>query len=68
MEVSDYSGNLGEFDEEDDDLEGLGEFTVGKKVQIDLTDMDVPSWKQDLGNDLFLIDDLPLQWTHHTGA
>lgn len=58
MEVSDYSSNLGEFDEEDDDLEGLGEFTVGKKVQIDLADMDVPSWKQDLGNDLSLIDDL----------
>ncbi len=46
------------FDPEDDDLAGLDEFTVGKKVQISLGDMDLPSWKHDLAADLVLIDDL----------
>jgi len=45
-------------DDEDDDLDGADEFTVGKKVQISLSDMDVPSWKHDLEADLFLIREL----------
>ncbi|MBB3965738.1 helicase-related protein [Rhizobium metallidurans] len=45
-------------DDEDEDLIGVGEFTVGKKVQISLGDMDVPSWKHDLDADLFLIEEL----------
>ncbi len=40
---------------EDEDLAGLAEFTVGKKIQISLADMDVPSWKHDLEADLALI-------------
>ena len=49
---------MSDFDPEDDDLSGLDEFTVGKKVQISLADMDLPSWKHDLAADLVLIDDL----------
>ncbi len=55
QEVTDYTGHLAEFDEEDEDLSGLGDFTVGKKVQINLADMDVQSWQHDLHGDLALI-------------
>jgi len=56
--VSDYLAEASDFDPEDDDLSGLDEFTVGKKVQISLTDMDLPSWKHDLAADLALIEEL----------
>ncbi len=56
--VSDYLAKASDFDPEDDDLSGLDEFTVGKKVQISLADMDLPSWKHDLAADLALIEEL----------
>jgi hypothetical protein len=56
--ISDYLAEMSDFDPEDDDLSGLDEFTVGKKVQISLGDMDLPSWKHDLAADLVLIEDL----------
>lgn len=56
--VSDYLADVETLDAEDDELEGLNEFTVGKKVQISLGDMDLPSWKYDLQADLILIEDL----------
>jgi hypothetical protein len=56
--VSNYLADVEALDPEDEDLEGLDEFTVGKKVQISLADMDLPSWKHDLQVDLALIDDL----------
>lgn len=55
--VTDHLGDPG-FDPDDDDLSGLDEFTVGKKIQISLSDMDLPSWKRDLAADLVLIEDL----------
>lgn len=55
--VSDYLADL-DTDSEDEDLGGLDDFTVGKKIQISLADMDVPSWKHDLEADLFLIGEL----------
>ena len=55
--VSDYLADVS-LDDEDDDLGGVDEFTVGKKVQISLSDMDAPSWKHDLEADLFLIREL----------
>jgi hypothetical protein len=55
--VTDHLGDPG-FDPDDDDLSGLDEFTVGKKIQISLSDMDLPSWKHDLAADLTLIGDL----------
>ncbi|WOI52586.1 helicase-related protein [Parvularcula sp. LCG005] len=58
FEVSDYSEDAANFDPDDDDLSGLGEFTVGKKIQISLADMDVQSWTHDLKGDLALIDAL----------
>ncbi|MHC2672607.1 SNF2 family DNA or RNA helicase [Bradyrhizobium diazoefficiens] len=56
--VSDYLADEELLDPEDDDLAGLGDFTVGKKVQISLADMDLPSWKHDLEADLALIQEL----------
>lgn len=55
--VTDHLGDPG-FDADDDDLTGLDEFTVGRKIQISLADMDLPSWKHDLDADLALIRDL----------
>ena len=51
-------GYVSDFDPDDDDLSGLGDFTVGKKVQISLADMDVQSWQHDLKGDLALIEEL----------
>lgn len=57
--IQDYMSDLPfNSDDDDEDLIGIGEFTVGKKVQISLGDMDVPSWKHDLEADLFLIQEL----------
>ncbi len=56
--ISDHLAEMSDFDPEDDDLSGLDEFTVGKKVQISLGDMDLPAWKHDLAADLVLIEDL----------
>lgn len=56
--ISDYLADAELIDAEDDDLAGLGDFTVGKKVQISLADMDLPSWKHDLEADLVLIEAL----------
>lgn len=56
--VTDYLAEGSAFDPEDDDLSGLEDFTVGKKVQISLADMDLPSWKHDLEVDQALIGEL----------
>ena len=56
--ISDYLADAELIDAEDDDLAGLGDFPVGKKVQISLADMDLPSWKHDLEADLVLIEAL----------
>ncbi len=57
-QVGDYLDDLGTFDSDDEEFSGLDEFTVGKKVQISLADMDLPSWRHDLAADLALIDNL----------
>lgn len=58
VDVSDYTVSVSEFDPDDDDLAGLGEFTVGTKIKISLGDMDVQSWQYDLKSDLAIIDAL----------
>ena len=47
-----------DIDGDDDELPLPGDTTIGKKIQIDLEDMDLPSWQHDLQADLFFIDDL----------
>lgn len=56
--VSDLQAVLEELNSEDDELAGIAEFTVGKKIQISLADMDIPSWKHDLAGDHLIISDL----------
>jgi SNF2 family DNA or RNA helicase len=43
---------------DDDDGEAFQEMSIGKRVQIQLMDMDLPSWQQDLSADLEMIDAL----------
>lgn len=55
--IHDVAGDLGEAEFDDDDLQELDDpFSTGGKVNIQLQDMDVPSWKHDLENDLGTID------------
>ncbi|CTQ51399.1 helicase-related protein [Jannaschia donghaensis] len=56
--IEDVFNDLDNLDTDDDDLSGLGEFTIGKKIQIDLADMDIPTWKADLGGDREIIQGL----------
>jgi superfamily II DNA or RNA helicase len=44
--------------EDDDDFPEPGDASIGGKVQISLSDMDLPSWEHDLGGDLALIEEL----------
>jgi SNF2 family DNA or RNA helicase len=53
-DLADFSG----FDPDDEDLSGLNDFTVGKKINISLADMDLPSWRHELSADLVLIEAL----------
>lgn len=54
-EIDDDLTNLSGFDPDDEDLSGLNEFSVGKKIKISLADMDLPSWRHELLGDLELI-------------
>lgn len=48
-EMTDLSAEESEFDDDDQNTDF---FTVGKKVQIDIRDMDYISWKRDIDDDL----------------
>lgn len=48
-EMNDLSGVSGDFDDDDQNTDF---FSVGKKVRIDLHDMDYISWKRDIDEDL----------------
>ncbi len=56
--VKDCLTEMGDVDPDDDDLSGLDEFSVGKKVQVRLADMDLLSWNRDLAADLAIIEGL----------
>lgn len=55
---SDLAESLVALEAEDEDLNGLGDFSVGGKTQVRLADMDLPSWEHDLRADLALISKL----------
>jgi len=44
--------------DEDDDFPEPGDASIGGKIQINLADMDLPSWEHDLNADLVLIEEL----------
>lgn len=49
---------LTEAETEDEDLTGLSEETIGQKIQINLSDMDLASWEHDLRADQTIIENL----------
>jgi len=55
-EISDLEEAMDLLD--DDDGEAFQEMSIGKKVQVQLMDMDLSSWQQDLSADLEIIDAL----------
>jgi SNF2 family DNA or RNA helicase len=58
LKVSDYTADFEDMEPEEDEFGDLGDFKVGGKIQISLSDMDVQSWQHDLRSDLFLIEEL----------
>ncbi|MEA3348655.1 MAG: C-terminal helicase domain-containing protein, partial [Pseudomonadota bacterium] len=56
--IHDLADSLKDLETEDDDLTGLGEFMIGGKIQVSLSDMDLPSWEHDLEADLAVISKL----------
>ncbi len=56
--IHDLTDILGTLGADEDDLQVLEDDIIGSKVQISLSDMDLPSWKHDLRVDLEIIDGL----------
>ena len=50
--------SLSNLEAEDDDFTGLDDFIIGGKVQVNLEDMDLPSWERDLNADINIISSL----------
>ena len=57
-DFADVTAAFEDADFDDDNLPMPGDITIGKKIQISLEDMDLPSWEQDLQADLLFIDEL----------
>jgi SNF2 family DNA or RNA helicase len=53
--VTDWTDQLEELEAEDDDIPFLKDKEIGGKVKISLSDMDLPSWENDLAADLDMI-------------
>ena len=53
--ITDLAAGFDELDPDDDDFQVPSSGTVGKKVQIDLADIDVDSWSRDLEQDSAVI-------------
>ncbi len=67
--IGDIPQNFTDAEFDDEELSGLDDATViGKKIQIALDDMDIPSWEHDLKSDLFIIDTLLLEMDRITPA
>jgi superfamily II DNA or RNA helicase len=57
-DVSDLTDVLERLEAEEDELPDVDDNAIGGKVQISLSDMDLPSWKHDLEADLVVISGL----------
>ena len=55
IEVSDFTSGLETLEVDEDDFTDIEDMSVGGKIQISLSDMDVQLWKNDLSADLELI-------------
>lgn len=58
ISIQDLPENFDDMEAEDEELAGLGDFTTGGKIQVNLSDMDLPSWEHDLRADLEIIQTL----------
>ena len=56
--VHNLTDPIGDLENEDDDLTGLDDFMIGGKVQVNLEDMDLVSWEEDLNADIEIISSL----------
>ncbi len=65
---ADVSAAFEDADFDDDNLPQPGDISIGKKIQISLDDMDVPSWEQDLQGDLVFIEELLAEMAKVTPA
>ena len=51
----DAMASIDELELEDEDFSGFSQFKTDGKIQIELKDMDLPSWEHDLKTDIFII-------------
>lgn len=56
--IHDFVDAMDSMEAEDEEISDLGEFTIGGKVQVELADMDLPSWEYDLNADMEIISEL----------
>jgi len=56
--IADLTATIGDLESDDDDFEFPTTGSVGKKVQIELGDMDIESWRHDLAKDAGVISEL----------
>lgn len=54
--VSDWTETLEDLDAEEDDLPAAVDCEIGNKIKINLADMDLPSWEQELQGDVAIIE------------
>ena len=68
IDFADITAAFADADFADDELPQPDDITIGKKIQISLEDMDLPSWEQDLQGDLIFIDELLVEMAKVTPA
>ena len=56
ISMDEINAAIEDLEDEDDELSGLGDFLTTGKIQVSLSDMDVPSWEYDLESDLEIIE------------
>lgn len=63
VDLNDFVKDYSKMEVDDEELAEIDDITIGKKMQISLADMDLPSWKHDLKADLFIIEGLLIEMT-----
>ena len=58
IDLTKFTSDFDDMEMGDEEVAGIEETTLSKNVPINLSDMDLPSWKHDLKADLFIIDAL----------
>lgn len=61
VDFSEFTSDYKAMEVDDEEQSGFEDITIGKKMQISLSDMDLSSWKHDLKADLFIIEALLIE-------